>query len=207
MVQNKERGFSILELAMVVFIIALLAGSLLIPLSTRINQQYIQNTQKSLEEAKEALLGYAVINGRFPCPALADGKANSTLCNSEGFIPWVELGVGRYDGWGKTLRYRVDKTFMIDEAEIKDKQMKGTSGFTIKTIDNSSLASSDVIVAILFSTGKNGKADNTNLIGGSNTNYTQDTQNSAQNFDDMLIWISNSMLASRWVMSGRTITD
>ncbi|EIJ42989.1 prepilin-type N-terminal cleavage/methylation domain-containing protein [Beggiatoa alba B18LD] len=206
-------GFTLLELAIVLFIVALLTGGVLVPLGQRMNQQYLQNTQAVLEEAKEGLLGYAVLNGHFPCPANDEnGIADASLCSAsetqEGFIPWSDLGVGRYDGWGNTLRYRVDKVFTTDETTIVSQNFIGSSNLTIYNVVNNKIAGdNNTIVAVVFSVGKNGIADKTNVVGGTNAHYTQDEQNPEAGFDDRLIWISNNVLASRWVMSGRaTVT-
>ncbi len=61
-------GFTLVELAMVLFIVGLLLGGMLVPLSTRLEQQNRETTNTSLNEIKEVLLGYAVINGKLPCP-------------------------------------------------------------------------------------------------------------------------------------------
>lgn len=52
-----ERGFTLVEIAIVVLVLGLLLGSLLGPLSVRIEQQEIQKTSDQMEEIKEALYG------------------------------------------------------------------------------------------------------------------------------------------------------
>jgi prepilin-type N-terminal cleavage/methylation domain-containing protein len=124
------KGFTLIELAIVLFVVALLLGGMLLPLA---GQQDIRNygdTQKILIEAREALLGYAMANDRLPCPATDDpingnslGKANPETggpCANPhgGFLPAVTLGLSpvdaqgfRLDGWGgetvHRLRYAV----------------------------------------------------------------------------------------------------
>lgn len=72
-----------------------------------------RHTLRALEQAKEALMGYAVLNGRLPRPATSalDGRENPAPCRSEdsctGFIPWITLGIDATDSWGKLLRYSV----------------------------------------------------------------------------------------------------
>lgn len=58
-----------MEMAVAVFIIALLLGSLLVPLTTQVENRNYLETQRILEEAREALLGYAAAYGYLPCPA------------------------------------------------------------------------------------------------------------------------------------------
>lgn len=63
-----SRGFTLIEVAVVLFIVTILLGSILIPLATQVEQRQISDTQKTLEEIREALIGFAVVNGYLPCP-------------------------------------------------------------------------------------------------------------------------------------------
>ena len=107
---SMSRGFTLIEVAVVVLVVALLLGSLLVPLNAQVEQRNVAETQKSLDEIKEALYGYAMICGRLPRPAqLADnGVEQVAACTTEvqctGFVPWVTLGVSRTDAWGRLLQ-------------------------------------------------------------------------------------------------------
>jgi type II secretory pathway pseudopilin PulG len=120
--QRQERGFTLVELALVFVVVALLLGGLLVPLTTQIEQQRIRETQKAMEEIKEALIGFALANGRLPCPAepaLASDQAGAgkerltcnTIASSVGVMPWVSLGVNEGDAWGRRFTYRVTESF------------------------------------------------------------------------------------------------
>lgn len=116
-----EAGFTLIEVAMVFVVVALLIGGLLVPLTSQIEQQKIRETNKAMEEIKEALIGFAIVNGRLPCPAdpsLATGSAGAGeargSCASPdnmGVVPWVTLGVTEGDGWGRRFTYRVTESF------------------------------------------------------------------------------------------------
>ena len=67
----RPSGFTLIELAMVLFIVSLLIGGLLLPLSTQQELAGRQDTDKALASIREALIGFAVVNGRLPCPAVA----------------------------------------------------------------------------------------------------------------------------------------
>lgn len=118
---SRTQGFSLIEMAFVLIIITLLLGGLLVPFATQVEQRRIAETQKALEEIKEALLGFAVANGRLPCPDLIGGGsgANDGLENTvagacsavEGNLPWATLGAGHQDAWGNRFRYRVTSAF------------------------------------------------------------------------------------------------
>jgi prepilin-type N-terminal cleavage/methylation domain-containing protein len=65
---ERIRGFTLVEIAIAVFIVALLLGSILVPLTTQVEQRQITETQKTLEDIKEALIGHALAKGYLPCP-------------------------------------------------------------------------------------------------------------------------------------------
>lgn len=119
-------GFSLIELAVVIFIVGLLLGSIFIPLQSRVEIRNYEQTQRLLDLAREALIGYAAANGRFPCPASATsngaehfatfptaGTPANGICNPlvalatdvySGFLPAVTLGFTPVDANG----YAVD---------------------------------------------------------------------------------------------------
>ena len=112
------RGFTLIELAVVIAIVALLLGALLVPLATQIQGRNIKETRESLAVIKEALLGFAMSQGRLPCPdtdVSPDGQENFTcgvfLESTEGFLPYLDLGVPATDAWGRVFRYAVSSEF------------------------------------------------------------------------------------------------
>lgn len=113
----KPSGFTLVEMAIVLVIVGLLLGGMLMPLSAQMEQRKISETQKALDEIKEALIGFAVANKRLPRPATSatDGTERATACTTDaectGFIPWTTLGVSKLDAWGKIIRYSVTPAF------------------------------------------------------------------------------------------------
>ncbi len=118
----KQRGFTLIELAIVLVIVTILIGGLAMPLSAQIQARRIAETKQILEEAREAILGFAMTNNglpatnrRLPCPD-TDGNGTENLISGEcaqssGFLPWVDLGVANQDAWGNRLRYEVNREF------------------------------------------------------------------------------------------------
>jgi prepilin-type N-terminal cleavage/methylation domain-containing protein len=118
-------GFTIVEMAVVLAIVGLLIGSLMMTLSAQVDQRNFNETQRRLEAAREAILAFAILNGRLPCPAApASGGANDGLesptgggtCNNylNGFLPAKTLGLQpsdsagyAVDAWGNRIRYVV----------------------------------------------------------------------------------------------------
>ena len=97
-----QKGFSLIEIAIVLVVLGLLLGGLLGPLSVRVEQQERAKTQALLEEIKEALLGYAAINGYLPCPTTETDPADDKYgvaadacppgtATAEGYLPWKTL--------------------------------------------------------------------------------------------------------------------
>ncbi len=64
-------GFTLIELAMVLFIVTLLIGGMLLPLSAQTEIRGRQETDRALANIRDALIGFAIVNGRLPCPAPA----------------------------------------------------------------------------------------------------------------------------------------
>jgi len=111
-----QRGFTLIEIAVVLIVLSLLLGGLLGPLSTQIESRERQRASDDLNTIMEALYGFAAVNGRLPCPDTnGDGMPDP---NSSGActapppgvvpsVPWVILGTPRADPWATTYRYRV----------------------------------------------------------------------------------------------------
>jgi prepilin-type N-terminal cleavage/methylation domain-containing protein len=114
------RGFTLIELSVVLVVVALLLSSLLVPLATQVRQRNVAETQKLLDNAREAVIGYAMAKGRLPRPAAnaSTGVERGTDCPSAvectGYLPWATLGLPRTDAWGKHLRYSVTPVFASD---------------------------------------------------------------------------------------------
>lgn len=118
---SRARGFTLIELAVVIAIVALLLGALLVPLATQVQGRKIKETRESLAEIKDAFMGFAMTQGRLPCPdtdAVPDGLENPLDADcgvfpqsSEGFLPYLDLGVPATDAWGRMFRYAVTSEF------------------------------------------------------------------------------------------------
>jgi prepilin-type N-terminal cleavage/methylation domain-containing protein len=128
-----QNGFSLVEMAIVLMIVGLLLGGMLVPLSAQMDQRNVSDTQKTLSEIKEAIIGYAIVHGRLPCPASATtnglesfslspvvGNASNGYCSNfyNGYVPAATLGVAAgvdnqgntgfaIDSWGNRIHYAV----------------------------------------------------------------------------------------------------
>ena len=65
----RTHGFTLVEMAIVLLILTLLAGSLTAGLSAHLARRAEAATDAALDEARDALLGYVVRKGYFLCSA------------------------------------------------------------------------------------------------------------------------------------------
>jgi prepilin-type N-terminal cleavage/methylation domain-containing protein len=122
---KKNKGFTLVELAVTLLIIGLLMGGLMMGLTAQIHQRRYNDSQKGLEDIKDALIGYAIQHGHLPCPDKTGGggagtandgqedfAAGTGICATQvGNIPWATLGVSDLDAWGNRFHYAVTNTF------------------------------------------------------------------------------------------------
>ena len=96
MIANKHylKGFTLVEMAIVIVIIGLIIGGLLAPITAQIDMRNYSDERKSMEEINEALLGFAMSNGYLPCPAVsfsdgAEDRTGNTCTGNKrlGFFP------------------------------------------------------------------------------------------------------------------------
>jgi prepilin-type N-terminal cleavage/methylation domain-containing protein len=118
-----QRGFSLIEIALVLVVVGLALGGLMSALGSQLENKRISDTQQALEEAKEALIGYAIINKRLPAPATSavNGVALATCATDvtcTGFIPWATLGSPKRDAWAKLIRYSVTPAFVNNDITV-----------------------------------------------------------------------------------------
>ena len=107
-----QRGFTLIELAIVMFIVALLLGGMLLPLSAQQDIRNFGDSQKTLAEARDALLGFAMANDRLPCPATAtsnglESPVGGGVCTNttpnDSYFPAATLGLSPIDAQGYLL--------------------------------------------------------------------------------------------------------
>ena len=114
---GRHGGFTLIELAIVMAIVAVLLGASLAPLRAQIDAVRIREAERMLDEIRDALVGHAIMRGALPCPDVVadgiDGEAPAACAGAglEGVLPYRTLGVGSADPWGRRYRYRVTREF------------------------------------------------------------------------------------------------
>ncbi|MCW9012523.1 MAG: type II secretion system GspH family protein [Gammaproteobacteria bacterium] len=118
-----SKGFTLVEVAIVMLIIAFLIGAAIMPLRAQRESNNIKKAKADLQAIEEALYGFAITNGGLPCPSfpglggqqdVLDANNNCTT-GFHGFVPSVDLGLRGevncdgllVDPWGQPYRYSV----------------------------------------------------------------------------------------------------
>jgi prepilin-type N-terminal cleavage/methylation domain-containing protein len=207
---NKSAGFTLVEMAVVLLILGLLLAGLLMPLSAQMDTRKEEDTRKLLEQAKDALIGYALANsGRLPRCASTTAGTVDPACAGEGYLPWQALGLAQTDAWGRPFRYRADATFV---AAYTLATANSATGLTVNdSVSGAALteANPNAPVALIFSCGKDGTPSGANSAGGAaNCNNTGAPDaiytggSATSTFDDQLVWIPRYTLINRVVAAG-----
>jgi prepilin-type N-terminal cleavage/methylation domain-containing protein len=123
MMQQNQRGFSLVELSIVILVMGLLLGGLMMPLSVQRDNARVRDGHDQLKSILSAIEGFALVNGYLPCPATpaSAGAAapSGTGCTVQhGFVPATTLDLNGLrnddnlllDPWGSPLRYSVSSS-------------------------------------------------------------------------------------------------
>lgn len=228
---QRQSGFTLVEIAIVLLIVGLLIGGLMAPLSAQLEQRRVADTRRAMDEAREALLGFALQTGYLPCPAISASNGledrAGAVCNKRyGYLPWATLGVNKLDGWNRLMGYTVTPAFAD----------AGTP-FTLKTPRDVTIASRNAggqliavsgindIPAAIISFGRNGYGATSDQgtviadVGAGNLDEKTNLQSSGTAliyrdagedaaapggaFDDMVLWLSPYILYNRMVAAQR----
>lgn len=125
---KNQQGFTLIEIAVVFVILAAILAASIYPLGAQRESSKIASSKKQLSEISEAVYGFAIAQGRLPCPTLPNSGGLSlpanpatppnaaTNCQSyHGFVPSTTLGVDGsvncdgllLDAWNQPYRYSV----------------------------------------------------------------------------------------------------
>lgn len=202
--RQMETGFTLMEVAVVLVIVALLLGGMLLPLAAQHDLRQSAETQRLLLETRDALIGYAATTQPkpyLPCPDTdGDGVENrlgSGCQEEEGDLPWADLGIGREDAWGSRLRYRASSSFTDSSAGITLASV-GDLTVCVDAACNQKIA--DKLAAVVFSPGKNKAAEETN---GDVQDKMFVSRPGGDDFDDLVVWLPSPLLFHRLITAGR----
>lgn len=224
-------GFSLVELAIVLVIVALLTGGLLISLGAQQENAARATTERRIAEAVDAISGYAAANGRLPCPATAattgiENPVGGGNCANDwdGFVPARTLSLGPtdangylLDAWDNPIRYAVTNANADSFTTAGGMRSNWAGGLTpdlrvcntgvgIAAGDCAAGATlSDTAVVVVFSRGKNGGVapTSTDETANGDADRVVVAHTPTPDFDDIVVWLSPNVLYNRLIAAGR----
>lgn len=127
---SDRRGFTLIELAIVLAILGLLLGGGGMLLQPMLDNNRRNETKAKLKVIEDALALYAASNFDLPCPsnpALGPGSATNgvettpggAFCNSvtaSGGVPWQTIGLSEadvLDGWGRRISFTITTSLAV----------------------------------------------------------------------------------------------
>ncbi len=204
---KKQSGFSLIEMAIVLVILGFILGGVVTGLSSQREVQKRNDTKKQLEEIRNAVIGFAQINNRLPCPASLTSLGRSVPTTSgpctpgvnNRFVPYADLGIQGavvngllVDTWLQPVQYRLTtsgtwSTTPINFASIATTFRVCSNPSVVACPAPNILASN--LVAVFFSTGD---PLSPSVNAAATTIFWSDIPTST--FDDTVIWLSQPEL-------------
>ena len=123
--RSARSAFTLVEVMVVILVLTLLMSGLVVPIAAQVQSRRVEETRRTMDEAREAVLAFAAAHGRLPCPAtpasageesFAPGSgANDGACSNfyDGLLPGAALGLAPLDAgfvrdaWSRRIRYAV----------------------------------------------------------------------------------------------------
>jgi prepilin-type N-terminal cleavage/methylation domain-containing protein len=199
---NNERGFTLIEIAIVMVIIGLLAGgggSLMGMLSER----RIRNESADyLNEAKYALISFAKINGRFPW-ADSDNDGDEDSGTTARTLPYLTLGLNPKDANSRVIGYALNSNLGTNRSNSCSALKAGLAGFPL-VVDADGSATAFPVAAVLIGAGPKDADNDGNVFDDVTTGtHRGDNRDGApnylrhppdNNFDDLVVYVNGYSL-------------
>jgi prepilin-type N-terminal cleavage/methylation domain-containing protein len=197
-----KHGFTLIEIAIVMVIIGLLAGGG-VSLMGMLTQRKARNeTIDYLKETKEALISYVSIKGKLPW-ADTDGDGNQNNSATSGTLPYLDLKVRPSDPYKRVLGYEINSNLGTDRPTTCNALKAGLSSGP-RVVDGDGATTSFYIAAILISSGpmdldSDGNVFDAVTSGSHQGDNTDGTPNYIRyppidTFDDLVVYIGGNEL-------------
>lgn len=223
-----EQGFNLVEIALVLVIVGIMLGGIVTPVTDQVERSQRKNAEQTLDDIKNALLGFAASNGRLPCPAVAIESTGlesvisgtpDTCTSYHGFVPIRTLGISgtldnnnlMVDPWFSRYRYSISD--VSSAAYVNDITLNLVPDLRVCEQSGCTSIISDRVVATIFSRGINTNdvsadvstsPDQIENIDGDEDFVKRDFSDQINvEFDDHIVWISPNTLNYHLVKAGQ----
>ncbi len=205
-----KKGFTLLEMSIVVTIIAVLAGGGVAVFMVSLQRFQLQETYDKMQAIQQALYQYRVAFNRLPCPAdikqpldgrnfgveaenhsTCDGTPSATFHDNsnaesphEGMIPVKTLKLPddyAFDGWGRRIYYAVSGSMTQSNAFTVINANDITTRMEIK--DGSGNVKTNLAGYVIYSAGANGHGGFTRFGGQTRINAASINADELENCD------------------------
>ena len=116
---TRTRGFTLIEMAVTLFIITLVIGAMMGPLRAHIENRNDREANDVIAQYQDAIMAFVGANGRLPCPVATPPAGTVLPANpvencalTDGLVPYHILGLQAIDPWGRAYRYAVDPNYV-----------------------------------------------------------------------------------------------
>lgn len=226
---SSQAGFSLLELAIVLVILGIIAGFSLPLLTAQINRNAHIKTRTHQEYVLHALAAYVEKNGRFPCPAapqatgvsLGLSKVHCRMKEAVGLLPFKTLGISEVyakDGFKRYMTYVVEPELTKPDTALLHEQ---GGWITVKKEDMTSVLppsqkndpNPNYVALVLISHGESGlgsyagKGTTVRLTGPMLSSHKKENMDDNFTFmesgqtDDLIVWESRDQFLRHYVTS------
>lgn len=144
-----QLGFTLVEMAVVVFLIGILATMGLSAANSILTNSSISNTKKKQEVIRDVLITYMATHKRLPCPAIdengieAKSAAVPSICTGYfGVLPYQTLGLSKsaaLDGWENLFSYAVSSQWTLAYANANTATTSKNANIAFNTGDAGAL--------------------------------------------------------------------
>lgn len=214
-------GFTLVEVAVVMIVFSLILVGTIDIMRSQSRQQKVDQANADLQEIKQALLGFIVVNDRLPCAASPGAITGIEDCATplfDGLLPWSTLGVKPVDPWSHAYSYAVAPEYSSDTLPPTSTPIALTldttinpNPITIQNVDNTANIATGLAFMVV-SHGSNSKM--AYWINGNATRPTSDDPTAIESenadddeifrlgSDDLLMWIPPAVLKYTLVQAG-----
>lgn len=206
---DSQDGFSLIEVAIVLVIIGIIAGSGMSLIGTLTEKRTRNECRDYMSLAKESLLSHVNINGSLPYASEdTDGTADDG--ETSGYLPYVDLKLKPTDSYGRVLKYEINELLVADEQTTCEALADGLEDAP-SVVDSDGATFSIPVAVVLVSAGpmdSDSDGDVFDMVEGSfqgdNTtgvpNYIRHP--AIDTFDDLVLYIGEGELYSEADCSG-----